>query len=454
MVDFGNSRRRLEPSNRAKLEPSRSLPLSALNRRERSNLPSSSFRQRTPRKVAAATTCSTFPPDLIRAQSHQSSYSPPATPNPYHAREVVRRTPARANSHVTYTSSMSPPRASLAATQQFFHQDTKNHNHNDDHSDNDLHQTRSHSPSKYPTESSFSNLLVSTCQASMECCIPHHPNQQHYDQQSQQQVKHQQRHNNRRSFGVLKSLLRALTLVLVGFGGGVIYNMYETSGVSAHIQLESVPTDELVQKLAHDNQVQQEEIEHLKEQVVEITSSKSIQYNQQQQQQQQQQQRSQPQVIYKSAAVVKEQEEAAAAEEGNGGRLRAGKQGREDEPSNTDKNLGADSDQAQEPGSSAGGAMEQQLDSAKEDIPLPEAPEPIRREYVSAIDPLPSYVPAEEEHGGAPRPAPVGGGKMPPPPKGKRIPLHMQHEVHHDNGGRNDASDNSASQDAIPEEQQ
>ena len=450
MVDFGNSRRRLEPSGRTKLEPSRSLPLSALNRRERSNLPSSSFRQRTPRKVAAATPCSTgtAPPDLTRAQSSQSSYSPATTPNPYHAREVVRCTPARANSYVTYTSSISPHRTSGSATQQFFQQDSKNYNHNDDHSDNDLYGTRSHSPSKYPAESSFSNLFVSTCQASMECCIPHHQNQQHYDHPSQQQVKHQQRHNNRRSFGVFKSLLRALTLVLMGFAGGVIYNMYQTSALSAHIELESVPSDELVQKLAHDNQVQQEEIQHLKEQVVEITSSKSNHYNQQQQQ------RSQPQVIYKSAAVAKEQEESAAAKEGNDGRLRAAKLGREDEQSHNDESMVADSHKAQEVGGNAGGDMEEKPTVAKEDSPLPEAPEQIRREFVSAIDPLPSYVPAEEVHGGAPRPAPMGGGKMPPPPKGKRTPLHMQHEVHARSGGKNGAPNNSgASQDAIPEEQ-
>ena len=260
----------------------------------------------------------------------------------------------------------------------------------------------------------------------MECCIPNSSSSSSSSQQSQQQAKHQQRHNNRRSFGVLKSFLRAVALVIMGFVGGVAYNqMYSHQTSVPPANVGSIPaSDELVQTLAHDNQVQQEEIQHLQEQINEITASRKsqenkIHYNQQHPQ------RSQPQVIYRSDSLIQEQEEAAAAAaaatgKSSGSQLRTIKQAATDEESNSDNPLKVDADQAQQPA------------SFMEDSSRPEelASEPIRRDYVSAIDPLPSYVPAEEEHAGAPRPAPIGGGKMPPPPKGKRTPLHMQHEVH------------------------
>lgn len=194
---------------RGRLEPSRSLPMTALKSRERSDLP--------------PTSTGIAPARIMRQNSPTNIVVIPkaSTPNPYKTRDITRRTPGRALSHSMDRSS-----------------------------------------NKYdPAASSF-------CPTSMDCLMP---TPQHHLRRKDTTASS--------TFGLLTSTVKALTFLLVGFGGGYFYNTFgggppgNFATVQAHIDLENIPsvllTDHLVKKLAHDNQLQELEIDTLKKQVEE-----------------------------------------------------------------------------------------------------------------------------------------------------------------------------------------
>lgn len=372
MVDFG---RRNTPKH------ARSLPMSALHKRERTaNAAIPCVRQRPTRAAVAVKNAAAEP------------HSPPNTPNPYQKRVVTRRAlPLRANSHSIDRG--------------------------------DLSSQRSSNPSKYTTGNS--NLTDCCLSGPAECFIP-----------SSKQPSHHSNNPKRkgRSYGVVQSLLRAVALLFLGFGGGMIFNMYNSTSLSAHIDLESIPsvllTDELVKKLAHDNQLQEQEIQQLHRQVAEA----------------------------RKIAEVREQDPAAAISFGG---LRAVKRLRWD---NQGKVQELDINQ----GESVAGLGNPNNKLAESTQPLKEDPLPSpstkngwpveqprnannggvnsnsnNNNFDHHHDTANSqhHVPAEEEtNDGAPRPAPLGQ-YMAPPPKGKIVPLHMAHEV--DNTNHDSAAESS-----------
>ncbi|CAB9501493.1 expressed unknown protein [Seminavis robusta] len=220
MVDFHQRRR---------VQPSRSLPMSALNQRERSDHTRSDVKSPVQVRGRIRT---------LRTTSNNKSQDNDA-PNPYRP-SMTRRTPQRALSH-----SREAIMASVMSHQSL--------EHDDDRDNSPRGMDRSSSPSKPSTKSQHDSSSSICCNTSSpeRCLIP--------------------RRQQRRSFGIFHAVLKALVLMIVGFGGGILYNRYNGASNNNVIDIESIPsvllTDELVKKLAHDNQLQEAEIQQLKQQV-------------------------------------------------------------------------------------------------------------------------------------------------------------------------------------------
>jgi cell division protein FtsN len=196
MVDFGRN-------NRGDLQPTRSLPLSALHARERSDVPQQRRRSRR-----------------IPSDNHHHHSSSQESPNPYSSRSEAFRTRSQSYDLAIRSSSSSS----------------------------------SSSSSKYEAS----------------------------------------------RFRMVRVVLATISLLMVGFGGGLIYNKYnyylsETNNVTGDA---NVATDELVKKLARENQAREQEIDALKRQVEEAKKRQSYEeQNNEPTEQEQHQQQQQPQFV-------------------------------------------------------------------------------------------------------------------------------------------------------------
>jgi len=392
--------------------------MSALKQRERSDLPTPSVRQR---------------------QQRISRGANGASPNPYQDRETSRRMPMRTNSHGTAQAAlqqnqnhaMSPVMATPPRVKAMI-----------SHATQPARQSlnRSTSPSKYPINPNFVNMCPS---APVECFIPTECSAFNSDNEGTAK--------RGRSYGLIRSLIKIVILLCFGFGGGMAYNMYQVKTLKAHIDLESIPsvmlTDELVKKLAHDNQMQEQEIQQLKHEVELAKQAAGTNKDDQnaaaldllnRKINSRKEKHHKSRKSYSGLRAVKRvvwdkeghvqivpiQENESAANS-----LDESKHSNEEAKEDSVESVQQDKpdDLYPLPGSTVQ-EITQQVDHSPEE----ENTDSTTRIHDSAND---NNIPVETQnhqvYGNAPRPAPMGHG-MPRPPKDGKIPLHMEHHFDND----------------------